>query len=300
MIATPADLKRRLARCVLVEGNLFIAIDAEDLLRSLGAENVVVANSGADASALLAVQTSNFALLDFSLSPEICLPVARCVQAHAIPFAFGTGSEKIYRWAMLACRHNQAVPPCLHSQTPDKLISPDALQAGSAKSKIRKIGDVDAALGTSGEGTAAGKRGVGVFGVRRRVGISLDQARTWNRSSRARLFASARLKEHRMETTLIAEFDTRREAELAVEHIVQEYGVPRGDVLVQPTGTANSSGQYSAGADVKAAPEPTEGAKLEGSIEVSVDFHGDDSKPIMDAMKSAGAKFVRQNEGRPA
>ena len=89
--ATPADVKRLLAKCLLVEDNLFIAIDAEDLLRSLGAEDVVVANSVADALAVLATQTFSFALLDVSLGLENSLPVARHVQALAIPFAFGTG-----------------------------------------------------------------------------------------------------------------------------------------------------------------------------------------------------------------
>jgi light-regulated signal transduction histidine kinase (bacteriophytochrome) len=89
--ATPADVKRLLNKCLLVEDNLFIAIDAEDLLRSLGAEHVVVANSVADALAVLATQTFSFALLDVSLGQENSLPVARYVQAQAIPFAFGTG-----------------------------------------------------------------------------------------------------------------------------------------------------------------------------------------------------------------
>jgi hypothetical protein len=39
-----------------------------------------------------------------------------------------------------------------------------------------------------------------------------------------------------MESTLVAKFDTRRAAELAVEHVVQECGVARGDVFVQPAG----------------------------------------------------------------
>jgi hypothetical protein len=51
-----------------------------------------------------------------------------------------------------------------------------------------------------------------------------------------------------MESTLVAEFDTRRAAELAVEHVVQECGVSRGDVFVQPTGGDNSSGGPEAGA----------------------------------------------------
>jgi light-regulated signal transduction histidine kinase (bacteriophytochrome)/CheY-like chemotaxis protein len=89
--AGPADVKRLLSKCLLVEDNLFIAIDAEDLLRSLGAESVVIANSVADALAVLATQAFSFALLDVSLGPENSLPVARYVKAHSIPFAFGTG-----------------------------------------------------------------------------------------------------------------------------------------------------------------------------------------------------------------
>jgi CheY-like chemotaxis protein len=53
-----------LSKCLRVEDNLFIAIDAEDLLRSLGAKSVVVANSVADALAVLTTEEFSFALLD--------------------------------------------------------------------------------------------------------------------------------------------------------------------------------------------------------------------------------------------
>ncbi|MDN4987124.1 hypothetical protein QY049_28590 [Bradyrhizobium sp. WYCCWR 13022] len=96
-----------------------------------------------------------------------------------------------------------------------------------------------------------------------------------------------------MESTIIGEFATRREAELAVEHVVQECGVARGDVFVQPVGAGNSSGTRSAGADVKAAPTPEGQQRLEGEIEVSVDFHGDEPDKIAEALKDAGAKTVR-------
>jgi hypothetical protein len=96
-----------------------------------------------------------------------------------------------------------------------------------------------------------------------------------------------------METTLVAEFDTRRAAELAVEHVVQECGVSRADVFVQPTGSDNTSGDRSAGADAKAAPKPEPGVKLGGPIEVSVDLHRGDTKQVADALKNAGAKAVR-------
>ena len=52
---------------------------------------MVIANSVADALAVLATQAFSFALLDVSLGPENSLPVARYVKAQFIPFAFGTG-----------------------------------------------------------------------------------------------------------------------------------------------------------------------------------------------------------------
>lgn len=96
-----------------------------------------------------------------------------------------------------------------------------------------------------------------------------------------------------MESTIIGEFDTRRGAELAVEHVVQECGVPRSDIFVQPAGDANTVGTHPAGADAKAAPAPGGRQRLEGLIEVSVDFHGDAPEKIADALRSAGAKTVR-------
>ena len=96
-----------------------------------------------------------------------------------------------------------------------------------------------------------------------------------------------------MESTIIGEFDTRRDADLAVEHVVQECGVPRSDVFVQPTGGANTIGTRPAGADAKTAPAAGGHQKLEGPLEVSVDFHGDDPERIAAALKSLGAKTVR-------
>jgi hypothetical protein len=97
-----------------------------------------------------------------------------------------------------------------------------------------------------------------------------------------------------LESTIIGQFDTRRGAELAVEHVVQQCGVPRSDVFVQPVGSANTVGTRSAGADAKVAPEPDRREKLEDLIEVSVDFHGEDSNKIADALREAGAQAVRK------
>ena len=96
-----------------------------------------------------------------------------------------------------------------------------------------------------------------------------------------------------MESTIIGEFDSRRAAELAVEHVVQECGVSRSDVFIQPAGRANSAGTRAAGADAKGSPEPEGRQQLKGALEVSVDFHGDDPNKIAEVMKTTGAKAVR-------
>jgi hypothetical protein len=49
-----------------------------------------------------------------------------------------------------------------------------------------------------------------------------------------------------LENTIIGEFDTRSEAELAVEHVLQECDVSRSDVSIQPRGGANSAGTRAA------------------------------------------------------
>jgi hypothetical protein len=96
-----------------------------------------------------------------------------------------------------------------------------------------------------------------------------------------------------LESTIIGEFDTRRDVELAVKHVVQDCGGPRSDVFVQPVGGANTAGTRPAGADAKAAPTPEAHQKLEGSREVSVDFHGDGPERIAAALKGAVAKAIR-------
>ena len=87
----PADIERLLTHCLLVEDNLFIAIDAEDLLRTLGAKTVLIANSVADALTMIATHQFSFALLDVNLGPENSLAIALRAKTQTIPFVFGTG-----------------------------------------------------------------------------------------------------------------------------------------------------------------------------------------------------------------
>jgi two-component sensor histidine kinase/CheY-like chemotaxis protein len=85
------QLPKLLKKCLIVEDNLFIAIDAEDLLRSIGAGSVHVAKSLEEAINAVEEQEFSFALLDLNLGDVNSLPVARLLRARAIPFAFGTG-----------------------------------------------------------------------------------------------------------------------------------------------------------------------------------------------------------------
>jgi hypothetical protein len=96
-----------------------------------------------------------------------------------------------------------------------------------------------------------------------------------------------------MSTTIIGEFDTRRSAELAVEHLVQEHRVPRGDVSVRPAGAANTTGTKPAGSDAKIAPEPEGEQVLNGPVQVTVDLHGDKPEKISEMLITAGARSVR-------
>ena len=89
-----AAIASLLRSCMVVEDNLFIAIDAEDMLRKLGAGAVEVVRSVSDALALLSARSFTFALLDVKLGEETSLPIAHALEANNIPFAFGTGYDE--------------------------------------------------------------------------------------------------------------------------------------------------------------------------------------------------------------
>lgn len=97
------------------------------------------------------------------------------------------------------------------------------------------------------------------------------------------------LRHHRkpMSQTIKSNFATRRDAELAIEHLVQEHGVERTDIFVAPLGGQNSAGEAAPGSDLPSASpgeeDRTEGA-LNGRIEVSVDLRDDDQASAVRAV----------------
>ena len=94
-----------------------------------------------------------------------------------------------------------------------------------------------------------------------------------------------------MSTTLTATFDTRRDAEMTVERLVQQFEINRADVFLTTEGADNSSGVEEAGSDTEAgAPSPTnrDDAELAGRVVVSVDIQ---DATLADEVRSAFAEF---------
>jgi light-regulated signal transduction histidine kinase (bacteriophytochrome) len=76
---------------LLVEDSMIIALDSEDVLRGLGAENVLVAAGVAQARAILARDGIDLAVLDVNLGVETSLPLADALSEAGTPFVFATG-----------------------------------------------------------------------------------------------------------------------------------------------------------------------------------------------------------------
>lgn len=93
-----------------------------------------------------------------------------------------------------------------------------------------------------------------------------------------------------MPRTITAEFATRREAELAVERLVQELDVPREAVAVAPVSAENSAGVAPSGSDGKAG-EPSREARgdaaLAGAIRLTATLDGD-AAPVEAALRELG------------
>ncbi|KQT04883.1 MULTISPECIES: hypothetical protein [unclassified Rhizobium] len=76
-------------------------------------------------------------------------------------------------------------------------------------------------------------------------------------------------------TTIRATFKTREAADLAIEHLVQQHGVSRPDIFVQPVASENSAGSAPSGGDVGSNGDARTDAPLESEIEVSADIAAD-------------------------
>ena len=76
---------------LLVEDSLIIALDAEDILRRLGADDVQAAASADNALALLADFAPDLMVLDVNLGAGTSFPIAAHARERGIPYIFATG-----------------------------------------------------------------------------------------------------------------------------------------------------------------------------------------------------------------
>lgn len=79
-----------------------------------------------------------------------------------------------------------------------------------------------------------------------------------------------------MSVSISGKFNTRRDAELAVERLVQEFGVERGNIFIAAEGSQNSSGVEVGGSDRSTVPSgeaAREDGVHAGVVEVSLDVN---------------------------
>ena len=102
-----------------------------------------------------------------------------------------------------------------------------------------------------------------------------------------------------MTTTIRATLPDRRSVELAIEHLVQDYGVDRDAVAIETVGETNTAGEQVAGADAETgypglAADPDEAA-INGALYVTVEVDQSDEGKAVKAFEDAGATDVQSS-----
>jgi len=96
-----------------------------------------------------------------------------------------------------------------------------------------------------------------------------------------------------MSTTLTGTFDSRDQADMAVERLVQEIGIERTDIFVAASGPDNSAGNRTGGADSETADQDErDDVPLAGGIMVSIDLQDDAKVEVVTAaLEEFGAQL---------
>lgn len=85
------DLPLQGATVLLVEDNMLIALEAEDMLRELGAAVVLLASTIGEANRLIGQQRFTFAMLDINVGRGTSFDLATQLKTSGTPFIFATG-----------------------------------------------------------------------------------------------------------------------------------------------------------------------------------------------------------------
>ena len=103
--------------------------------------------------------------------------------------------------------------------------------------------------------------------------------------------------------TLFAEFDTRRDAEMAVEHLVQEHGLDPKTISVVAVSQDNSAGTRASGSDVENSGDKagmTSEPALAGRLKVSVEVDDGLSDKVLASFAAHGGRPAQDgSDGRP-
>ena len=87
-----------------------------------------------------------------------------------------------------------------------------------------------------------------------------------------------------MSTTLTGTFDSRDQADMVVERLVQEIGIERTDIFVTASGPDNSAGNRIGGADSETVDQgERDDVPLAGGIRVSIDLQDDAKVEVVTA-----------------
>ncbi len=98
-----------------------------------------------------------------------------------------------------------------------------------------------------------------------------------------------------MSQTVSAEFETRRDAEMAVEHIVQEHGLDRASVSVISASAQNSAGTKLSGSDLEDGHEKASSTvhpALGGKLKVSVEVEDGSREKVLSSFSNYGGKQI--------
>ncbi|MGE0054980.1 MAG: HWE histidine kinase domain-containing protein [Hyphomicrobium sp.] len=112
---------------LLVEDQLLIALEAEDMLRSLGAGDLVAVGSASDALRAIGNAPPDLAVLDVNLGSSNSLAVADELRQRKVPFVFATG----YGDMVMIPEHLRSVPVVRKPYTEETLLS-GLLQASNS------------------------------------------------------------------------------------------------------------------------------------------------------------------------
>ncbi|WP_275784396.1 response regulator [Pararhizobium gei] len=87
---------------LVLEDNFIIAMEAEDILRSLGVQHVEIATNLIQAAELTNAQSFDFALLDVSLGSETSFAFAGDLVERGVRFGFvsGYGEDSVFPAAL--------------------------------------------------------------------------------------------------------------------------------------------------------------------------------------------------------